>query len=323
MTKLKKAIAALGAVGLMTGCAPHIATSMWLKVTPQDSAMPGYRVIQAEGQVRHIVPIREWTAPDTVDTYHRLHHHGVAVESDKMAYRIYFDKKQTIDVYAKRTPRMELKDSYWYPSDEQLAAHYGDDVLRVSGTVGVGSVKYWNGSKQVHIQPVESRSERIVEQKRGKGVIEIAVKGWQVEGKKVDMTVRYTLKAGHRDMMAEVWLSEPVEGLCTGVQKVGKDGEWMDVNGEKGIALGSWGTDWPVNDTVKYAKETVGLGVYVPAEYAGQQVQDNRNSLILFRPATYHKFYLTVVAATKEDNPPARSAEEFNRLLEQWMKALK
>ena len=292
-----------------------IATSMWLQVSPADSLLPDYRIIQAEGKTRHIVPITEWTATDSINSYRRLHHHGVAVESELMAYRIYFDKKQTVDVYAKRTPQIELPTSYWYPNDSLLAAGYGDDVLRVSGTVGVGSVKHWNGRKHEHITPVESRTQRIVTSTPDKGVIEMSVKGWQVEGKTVDMTVRYTLLAGHRDMMGEVWLSEPLDSLCTGVQRIGKDGLHFAKRTPNGLYFGSWGTDWPVNDTVKYAKETIGLGVFVPQEYAGKTVMDKRNNLVLFAPKTYLKFYLTVVAATKEKNPPATTAEEFRDYL--------
>ena len=288
-----------------------IATSMWLQVSPADSLLPDCRIIHAEGKTRYVVPITSHTANDSIDTYHRLHHHGVAVESELMAYRIYFDKKQTVDVYAKRTPQIELPTSYWYPNDSLLAAGYGDDVLRVSGTVGVGSVKHWSGTKHEHITPVESRTQRIVTSTPDKGVIEMSVKGWQVEGKTVDMTVRYTLLAGHRDMCCEVFLSSPLNNLCTGVQRIGADGVCLTKTLNEGVLLASWGTDWPVNDTVKYAKETVGLAVYVPGEYAGQTVMDKRNNLVLFAPKTYLKFYLTAVAATKEKNPPASTPDEF------------
>ena len=164
-------VASLLLSGLVASCSkptansePQVIASFWRKVTPADSLMEGFRVIEAEGQTRYIVPIKEWTASPEVDTYHQLHHHGVALESDLMAYRIYFDRKQTIDVYAKKTPRIELPTSYWYPNDEQLADHYGDDVLRVSGTIGVGSVKPWKDGKMRHIEPVESRTQRIVYQ---------------------------------------------------------------------------------------------------------------------------------------------------------------
>lgn len=301
--------------GLLCSCtSPRVAASMWLKVTPNDSAMPGYRVIEAEGQTRHIVPITEWTANPEADTYHQLHHHGVAIESELMAYRIYFDKKQTIDVYAKKTPRLELADSYWYPNDEQLAAHFGDDILRVSGTVGVGSVKTWNGQKMVHIEPVDSRSQRIVNVSRRKACMEITVKGWESEGKRVDMTTRYTILAGHRDMCCEVFLSEPLDSLCTGVQLL-PDGSEMAIKTTGGVLLGSWGTDWPVNDTIKYAKETVGLGVFIPKKYAGRLVHDKRNNLCILKGGKYMRFYLTC-CGMKEDNPPARTDEEWWQVLQ-------
>ena len=210
---------------LLAGCSPQVATSFWRIGTAADSTKKGYTIIHAEGKTRHCYPVKEWKADPAIDTYHQMHHHGVAVESDKMAYRIYFDKKQTIDPYCKRVPQLELASSYWYPNDSLLAAHYGDDILRVSGTVGVGSVKYWNGKKHVHIEPVAERSQRIVKQSRKSATIGVAVEDWQVEGKIVDMDVQYTMQSGHRDMRCDVYLSEEVEGLCTGVQMIPNNGK--------------------------------------------------------------------------------------------------
>ena len=345
--------AALAAV-LLTGCAPRVATSFWRIGTPADSTREGYAVIHAEGKTRHCYPITEWSDMPEVDTYHQLHHHGVAVESELMAYRIYFDKKQTIDPYCKRKPQLELAQSYWYPNDSLLAAGYGDDILRVSGTVGVGSVKYWNGKKMVHIEPVAERSQRIVQSKRDQATIEVAVKGWQIEDKMVNMVTQYTMRAGHRDLRCDVSTSEPVEGLCTGVQTIPAKGNLTDVvdltakrsysdNGliakggrcafvaqlKNGILLASWGTDWPVNDSAKYAKETVGLGVFIPKAFAGECVHDKQNNMCLLhltakRPEMCRAhFYLTCCGATKENHPVATSAEEWFAYLRRWASRLK
>jgi hypothetical protein len=284
--------------------------------------------------MRHCYPITEWTDTPEKDTYHSLHHHGVAVESEVMAYRIYFDKKQTIDPYCKRTPQLELAQSHWYPNDSLLAAGYGDDILRVSGTVGVGSVKYWNGKKQVHIEPVAERSQRIVSQKKNEATIEVAVKGWtpvlpedQKTSRPVDFTTRYTMRAGHRDMRCDVSLSEPVEGLCTGVQAIPAKGANLqssifNLQLPNGTLLVSFGTDWPVNDSIKYAKETVGLAVFIPKTYAGEIVQDKQNLLCLLKGTTPH-FYLTCVGATKENHPVANSATEWYAYLRRWAKHLR
>ena len=338
------------AVLLLAGCSPRVVTSFWRIGTPADSTRAGYAVLHEGEKTRHCYPITEWTDTANLqilkssngksnDTYHSFHHHGVAVESEQMAYRIYFDKKQTIDVYCKRTPQLELATSYWYPDDSLLTLGYGDDILRVSGTVGVGSVKYWNGKKHVHIEPVAERSERIVRQLRNKATVEIAVKGWQTEGKNVDMSVQYTLCAGHRDMRCDVTLSDPVKGLCTGVQSIPNKGQqlmansqWLSEQLPNGTLLASWGTDWPVNDTVKYSKETVGLAVFIPKEYAGELVQDKSNNLCILKhsavssqqSANYHAhFYLTCVGATKEDKPVATNAAEWTDYLHRWAATLK
>ena len=320
---------------LCAACQPRVATSFWKIGTPADSTRTGYAVMAEGKKIRHCYPITEWTADPAVDTYHQLHHHGVAVESELMAYRIYFDKKQTIDPYCKKKPQLELGTSYWYPNDSLLAEGYGDDILRVSGTVGVGSIKYWNGQKMIHIEPVAERSQRIVSAKKEQATIEVAVKGWKPlptspNGKEngIDMSVRYMMKAGRRDMRCDVSLSEAVEGLCTGVQTIPAKGgkDTITIILPNGIILASWGTDWPVNDSAKYAKETVGLGVFIPKEYAGEIVHDKQNNLCLLRTSKDTKkdtsytahFYLTCVGATKENHPVATSAKEWYEYLRRW-----
>ena len=334
---------------LLAGCAPRVATSFWRIGTPADSTREGYAVLYEGKKMRHCYPVTEWHSTDEKeDVYHSLHHHGVAVESEQMAYRIYFDKKQTIDPYCKRTPQLELARSYWYPNDSLLAAGYGDDILRVSGTVGVGSVKYWNGKKMVHFENVAERSQRIVKQTKNSATIEVAVKGLVLpveitrsrdheitkESSPIDLSVQYTLRAGHRDMRCDVTLSEPVEGLCTGVQTIpakgGKDTTTIIL--PNGVLLASWGTDWPVNDSAKFAKETVGLAVFIPKAYAGELVHDTQNNLCLLHlqsPDTHHTsqmshahFYLTTVGATKEKHPVATTAEEWLAYLRRWAKHL-
>jgi hypothetical protein len=259
----------------------------------------------------------------------------VAVESEQMAYRIYFDKKQTIDVYCKRKPQLELATSYWYSNDSLLAEGYGDDILRVSGTVGVGTVKYWN-NKLYHIEDVGERQQWILKQTKDKATIAVSDIDWTVpDGKQddpetrqvVNLAAEYTMRAGHRDMRCNVRVSEPVPGLCTGVQNIPAKGQnqqssILNLQLQNGTLLASWGTDWPVNDTVKYAKETVGLAVFIPKAYAGELVQDKSNNLCLLKGTTPH-FYLTVCGATKENHPVATTAEEWFAYLRKWAKTLK
>lgn len=311
----------------------RVFASMYLK---SREPKEGYFFHEAEGKCFYITPVTEQTFEAGEDSYHLMHHHGVAFESEQMAYRIYFDKKQTVDVYAKRTPRLELDASKWYPTDAQLAAGFGDDVLRVKGRIGVGTCKPFRNGRMVHFDDVESRTQRIRACGPIRTVCEMETKGWQVTSdRKVDIITRYTLYAGHRDVEVEVFCSEPVEGLCTGVQRIGDKsvyhesytsvaakptaGKITRLDGTSpGALVASWGTDWPVNDTINYSKETLGLAVFVPREYASEYTAtDPDNRLIILAPSTYIKYWFTVVAL-KEDNPPCLSSEEFFDFVTDW-----
>jgi hypothetical protein len=141
-------------------------------------------------------------------------------------------------------------------------------------------------------------------------------------------------------MRCDVFCSAPVEGLCTGVQTIPAKGgkDTISIVLPNGVLLASWGTDWPVNDSAKYAKETVGIAVFIPTQYAGERVHDKSNNLCLLKQEkkryfldrkklfythyTAH-FYLTVCGATKENHPVASSATEWFAYLRRWAKSLK
>jgi hypothetical protein len=251
--------------------------------------------------------------------YNTLYHHGVAFESALIAYRIYFDNKSTVDVYGKKKQQLELAATEWYPTDEQLANGFGDDIIQVFNLVGVGTVKGWDGTKAVHIDKFDKRTQRIVAAGKLRTVVESEVEGWQYEGKKINMTVRYILYARHRDGIAEVQASENITNLVTGVQQIGGG---PILTNHKGL-VGSWGTDFPVTDTLKYKKQTVGLGIFVPRKFVKQQLVEGANNLVLMscKKDKTLRFYFTAVARKEEKNP-FTSSEQFFTYLKNWSTAL-
>ncbi len=280
----------------------------------------GFFECNAEGKRYGIKPVRQQTFYLGEKSFNMMHHHGVALESEQMAYRIYFDNRHTIDVYAKRTPRLELARSLWYPNDEQLAEHFGDDVLKVGNTIGVGTVRPYDAQKQklTAMDKFVSRTQRIVSLNQKKAVAEVVVQGLQIEDTIVDLTTRYTILAGHRDMKCEVFCNVPLHTLVTGVQKIGS-GPSITENDADACLLASWGTDWPVNDTIKYAKETVGLAVTIQKQYVTECLSDDKQRLagIKLDEKGYAKFYLTVVAQ-KEEQPQATDFDTFLNYVRSW-----
>ena len=222
-------------------------------------------------------------ASDRDNMYHRLHHHGPAFESEYAAYRIYFDKKQTIDTYGKKSPRLELAETMWYPSDEQLAAGYGHDNLRVFGSVGVGTLKGWDAEKRkmVHITDFKRREARILADGPIRTVVEMRVEGWRYGGREITMTSRYILYAGHGDVQVENRIEGDFRGLVftTGVMKMAGNSFLR-----MGNAMAAVGCDFPENDTLKWERERVALAVAVPAGQVRADAEDKTSYLWLLAP---------------------------------------
>lgn len=255
------------------------------------------------------------------DTYNVQYHHGAAFESELVAYRIYFNEKQTTDLYGKFHKGLELEESQFYPTDEQLKRGFGDDVIKVNSSCGAGTLRGWDGTQSTLIKPVAVRGQRILASGPVRTIVDAEVKGWQYQNKELNMINRYTLYAGHRDAQVDVLFDAPLdkEVFCTGVQNItGHADMFSDHNG----LVASWGTDWPVNDTVKYKKETVGLATYIPKKYVVKETSDKENFLYTISAPGKSSFrYYTSFTSCKETfGYPDK--EKWFAYVQEWKKAL-
>lgn len=255
------------------------------------------------------------------DTYNVQHHHGAAFENELVAYRIYFNEKQTTDLYGKFHKGLELEESQFYPTDEQLKRGFGDDVIKVNSSCGAGTLRGWDGTQSTLIKPVAVRGQRILASGPVRTIVDAEVKGWQYQNKELNMINRYTLYAGHRDAQVDVLFDAPLdkEVFCTGVQNItGHADMFSDHNG----LVASWGTDWPVNDTVKYKKETVGLATYIPKKYVVKETSDKENFLYTISAPGKSSFrYYTSFTSCKETfGYPDK--EKWFAYVQEWKKAL-
>ena len=51
------------------------------------------------------------------------------METAPVALRIYMDNRQSVDIYSKTTPQLELDVTGFYTTRDQLAQGYGCDIL--------------------------------------------------------------------------------------------------------------------------------------------------------------------------------------------------
>ena len=215
---------------------------------------------------------------DAAYTYNLQHHHGVDFESELNGIRIYFDARQTLDLYGKFKKQLELKDTQFYTTDEQKAKGYGDDVLWVGQTFGLGAFRGWDGHQPTLVEPVRSRTQRIISYGPLRTIVELVDRGWKAEADKapVNMTLRYTQYAGHRDTDVDVFFNKDVSDyrFSTGIINVKGSQEFSDKQGLRAC----WGTDYPATDTLKWKRETVGLAVLVPRHNIASEEPANKDN---------------------------------------------
>ena len=261
---------------------------------------------------------------DAADAYHIQHHHGVDFESELNGIRIYFDARQTLDLYGKYQKRLELQDTQFYTDAEQKAQGYGDDVLWVGQTFGLGAFRGWDGTKPTLVEPVRSRTQRIISYGPLRTIVEVVDRDWQApltssishHPSSITMTLRYTQYAGHRDTDVDVFFNKNVSDyrFSTGVINVKGSVEYSDRHGLRAC----WGTDYPATDTTKWKRETVGLAVLVPHKNIASEEPANKDNyaFVLKIDGTHMAYKVNYTSANETFG--YHSAQEWFDYLKAW-----
>ena len=263
---------------------------------------------------------------DAAYTYNVQHHHGVDFESELNGIRIYFDERQTLDLYGKFKKQLELKETQFYTDDDQKARGYGDDVLWVGQTFGLGAFRGWDGQKPTLVEPVATRTQRIISYGPLRAIVEVIDKGWQApsaishQPSAINMTLRYTQYAGHRDTDVDVLFNKDVSDyrFSTGIINVKGSEEFSNKKGLRAC----WGTDYPSTDTLKWKRETVGLAVLVPQQNIVSEEPANKDNYAYVLKVNGRKMSYKVTYTSANETFGYHSANEWFDYLKAWCKEI-
>ncbi len=266
---------------------------------------------------------------DCANSYNLQHHHGVDFESELNGIRIYFDKRQTLDLYGKFQKRLELEATQFYTQPQQKAYGYGDDVLWVGNTFGLGAFRGWDGQQPTMIDPVSSRTQRIISYGPLRTIVEVIDKGWKAAANRpaINLTIRYIQYAGHRDTDVEVYFTKKHVDISryqfsTGIIDVKGSTEFTDKKGLRGC----WGSDYPTGDSINTNRETVGLGILVPQKNIVKEVAANKDrtlsggnyTFVVGTDSNVLKYKVTYTSANETFG--YHSADDWFAYLRQWRK---
>ncbi|MDE6555439.1 MAG: DUF4861 domain-containing protein [Duncaniella sp.] len=278
-------------------------TSAYIKLNDKNKKHPRVQAITFPGTC------------DNREMYGAIYGHGVVLEGEMNAIRLYMDNRQSVDLYAKNHPQLELETTGFYTTRDQMNQGYGRDILWAGTSVALGSFRGWQDGKPVTIDSVTTRGQRVITTGPLRSVVEISDRGWVYNGRPVDMTQTYTIYKGHRDYEVDVKVT-PSAGLtfCTGVQKVMNDNEGFIQ--PDGLA-GSWGNNVPDKNMAEVV-DTLGLGIYVGPKYLVKTLEDDVNYLTILRPDASGRIKYHFTAAALRDVTSPRNPQEWWEYLRKW-----
>jgi hypothetical protein len=227
---------------------------------------------------------------------------------------------KTVDIYGKNHKGLELKQTQFYPSKQQKEAGFGDDVLWVGNTLGVGALRGWYNNEPQMLNDVQHRTQRIISSGPIRTIVEVIDKNWKVNPQQppIDMYQYYTLYADHRDCAVDITFSKSVGdySFATGLINVKNSTEFSDSKGLRGC----WGTDWPVSekDSLGHKRETVGLGINIPQQYLKKELPANNDNYVDIVTSKTNKIHYNITFCSKNEDFGFNNEKEWNEYLKEW-----
>jgi hypothetical protein len=172
------------------------------------------------------------------------------------------------------------------------------------------------------IDPVRSRTQRIISYGPLRTIVEVVDRGWQAPStltahlSPLNMTLRYIQYAGHRDTDVEVYFNKDVSSyrFSTGIINVKGSEEFSDKKGLRAC----WGTDYPSTDTVKWSRETVGLGICIPQKNIAEEVPANKDNYAFVVKTTGSHMNYKIIYTSANEEFGYHSAKEWFDFLKEW-----
>ncbi|WP_295727626.1 DUF4861 family protein [uncultured Muribaculum sp.] len=245
-------------------------------------------------------------------TYDAIYGHGVMLEGSHGGIRVYADNRQSVDLYGKSSPRLELAETAFYTDSAREAEGYGCDILWAGNSIGAGSFRaVATDGTLVAMDTIGSRTQRVVSSGPVRSIVEVITPGWKVGDSLYDMTQRYTLWAGRRDVAVDITglCGAPEAAFATGVLKLTSANDYG--NGfisSRGQAI-STGENIPDKKHPEKT-ETLAVGVATRSSAVASVREDSLDYILILNPDISGRIsYSIAFASAKENGAPVKLAD--------------
>jgi len=248
--------------------------------------------------------------PRHTDHTYFIRYEGPGWENQNVAFRLYLDWRNAVDIYGKRVKNAVLPevgqdgfDSYHNDSP------WGLDLLKAGKGLGIGGYGRLVNDTVAKFRQVDDTFVKIKNGKKSSG-FEIQYKGWKTGDHKTDLTTNVTIYPYDRFSKFELQTQKLTEGLTTGIVKF-KDiplKEKKSQNGEWGY-IATYGTQSLFSKT-----DLLGMAIFYKTSEIEKTVEAKHDHLIVFKPTTKKVTYYILAAWEQETNGITNEAEFYNDL---------
>jgi hypothetical protein len=243
-------------------------------------------------------------AKEHTDHSFDIRYEGPGFENKHIAYRLYLDWRNAIDLFGKYSdtivlPKIGLDgfDSY----HEKCV--WGSDILKVGKGMGIGSIGRFVNNQVLHFNTVDSTLVKIENLSKQSNVL-VDYFGWNTANEKIDLKSKLSVFPDEYYVKHTISPSKSTSGICTGIVKL-KNLELIKAESanKKWAYIATYGPQSMFSDNL-------GMAVFYQTLTVDSLVEGVDDHLIVFKPSnTAVSFYF--LGAWEKEKAGLKSQEEF------------
>jgi hypothetical protein len=259
------------------------------KYTPETQALVAHKVDYEykEGRYRggHFKEFKYVWVPDRHrdhDAYFRFE--GPGWESEEIAYRLYLDQRNTIDIFGKKTKELVLQkigvhDLTGQDDSYHSMQEWGMDILKVGPSLGIGTIAGWLNNDVHKVSQTDSVTCEIVENGPLQSAVKLNYYGWQLGANSYNLESRLSIASGSRLTHHEVAFEDEYPSrLCTGLVKhpAASSVKGKNLNGAKWNYFATWGKQ-------DIEGRRLGMVIFYRNDDLVKITEDDNSHILIFR----------------------------------------
>lgn len=254
-------------------------------------------------------------SPEHTDHSFDIRFEGPGFENKHIAYRLYLDWRNAIDLFGKFSdtivlPKIGLDGFASYHEK----CEWGSDILKVGKGMGIGSIGRYVNNEVLHFKNVDSTFVKIENAKKQSSV-SVDYFGWQTATEKINLKSKLTVVPDEYYVKHTIAASNSIQGICTGIVKLNNLALLKkESTNKKWAYIATYGVQSMFSDNL-------GMAIFYEIATVENSVEGKDDHLLVFKPTVAPiSFYF--LGAWEKEKAGIKTKEAFVSYLDQKLNEL-